>query len=189
MRSQKITLLHFLFLALCVCLTAVGLAGAAAQNPVSPVVNLPNPQTNIVISLADFMASGISTYEAFKRALDACRQRRAAKLIIPTGRYVFDDPKILQPDVNMHIGLYSQSDLTIDGQGAEFVFHHPRIGFGFAGNQRLLIRNITIDWDITLASSGIARKEPSGQTSIRISDGYPTNENTVFAAVNSYDIK
>jgi uncharacterized protein (TIGR03437 family) len=153
------------------------------------VVNLPNPQTNIVVSLADFVANGVSTYEAFKRALDSCRQRRAAKLIIPTGRYVFDDPKILQPDVNVHIGLYSLSDLTIDGQGSEFVFHHPRIGFGFAGNQRLLVRNITVDWDITLASPGIARKEPNGQTSIRLSDGYPANENTVFAAVNSYDIR
>src|SRR5262245_53437928 len=189
MRSQKIALLHFHFLTLYVCLTAGGLAGASAQNPVSPMVNLPNPQTNIVISLADFMTSGVSTYKAFKRALDACRQRRAAKLIIPTGRYAFDDPKILQPDVNAHIGLFQLSDLTIDGQGSEFVFHHPRIGFVFGGCQRLLIRNITVDWDITLASTGIARKELNGQTSIRISDIYPANENTMFGAVNSYDIK
>ncbi len=189
MNLRRLSLHQSLSLALYVFALTGGIASPAAQNPVSPVVNLPNPQTNIVISLADFMTNGVSTYEAFKRALDACRQRRAAKLIIPTGRYVFDDPKILQPDVNVHIGLFQLSDLTIDGQGSEFVFHHPRIGFVSGGNQRLLIRNITVDWDITLASPGIVKKEPNGQTSIRISDGYPANENTVFGAVNSYDIK
>ena len=46
-----------------------------------------------------------------------------------------------------------------------------------------------VDWDIDLASPGVVKKEPDGRTTIRILDGYPANENTVFATVNTYDIK
>jgi hypothetical protein len=38
---------------------------AVVPNPadIAPVINPPNPQTNIVISLADFMGSGVSTHQ------------------------------------------------------------------------------------------------------------------------------
>jgi len=154
-----------------------------------PVVNPPNPSTNIIISLADYLTPGVSTYQAMKRALDACKQQKAAKLIISPGRYVFDDPNVLQPP-NTHVGIFGQSDLIIDGQGAEFVFRYPaRIGFGFSSSERILIRNLIVDYDTLLASPGVVKKESNGKTSIRILDGYPASSSTVFAAVNRYDLK
>ena len=98
---------------------AISYPQAVVPNPtdISPVINPPNPQTNIVISVADFMVGGAASYQAFKNALAASQWRHAAKLLIPPGRYVFDDPEIVQTGV--HVGLAGQSDLTIDGQGAE----------------------------------------------------------------------
>src|SRR5262245_7644844 len=183
MRSKKVALLNFLFLTLRVSLLAGGLASPAPQHPVSPLVYLPSPQTNIALPLAAFMSAGgqpLPTYAAMKRGLEACRQQKAAKLVIPPGRYVFDDPQIVQINPYVpHVGLNNLADLAIEGQGAEFVFHYPgHNGFVFGGIQRLLIRKLNVDWDITLASPGIAKKETNGQTSIRISDGYPATVKT-----------
>ena len=157
---------------------------------IAPVIHPPNPHTNIVLSLADFLVDnnghGRSPYQAFKLAIEACRQQNAARLIIPTGVYAFNDPQILQDGA--HIGLYSLSDLTIDGQGSEFIFHFPIAGFNFDGCHRLLIRNLTLDTDLLLASLGVVQKA-GGSTNIRILDAYPINADTPFVAISPYDIQ
>ena len=160
---------------------------AVVPNPadIAPVINPPNPQTNIVLSLANFMTGGVSTYRAFKNALDACRLQHAAKLTIPTGHYVFDDPNILQDGA--HIGLYNLSDLIIDGQGSEFVFHFPKVGFVAGGSNRIIIRNLIVDTDLPLASLGVVQKA-GGSTNIRILDAYPVNSSTPVYAISPYDI-
>src|SRR6266478_388493 len=160
----------FSFIAAFILSASIASPQAIVPDPASiaPVINPPNPQTNIVLSLADFMTDQngqpVSTYQAFKRALDACRQQKAAKLIIPTGTYVFDDPQILQD--GGHIGLYNLSDLVIDGQGSSFLFHYP----------------------LLLASLGTAKKEANGTTSIHILAGYPVAAGTPFQLIAPYDI-
>src|SRR5262245_29236772 len=103
--------------------SAVLFAQAVVPDPTSlaPVINPPNPQTNIVISLGDFLNGSVTVYEAMNQALIACQQQHAAKLVIPLGVYRFDDPKILQN--GYHVGIGNQSDLIIDGQGSQFIFH------------------------------------------------------------------
>ena len=155
---------------------------------IAPVVNPPNPQTNIVLSLADFTTENgqpVSTYRAFKAALDACRQQKAAKLTIPTGHYVFDDPQILQE--NAHIGLYSLSDLIIDGQGSELVCHFPKHGIDVEDTQRVIIRNLAIDTDLRLASLGVVHKV-NGTTNIVFLNSYPVTAGTPFRIISPYDI-
>jgi len=182
----------FSFIAAFILSASIASPQAIVPDPASiaPVINPPNPQTNIVLSLADFMTDQngqpVSTYQAFKRALDACRQQKAAKLIIPTGTYVFDDPQILQD--GGHIGLYNLSDLVIDGQGSSFLFHYPRFGIGMDGSQRLVLKNFTVDYDLLLASLGTAKKEANGTTSIHILAGYPVAAGTPFQLIAPYDI-
>ncbi len=78
-----------------ILLASTAYSQAIVPDPASiaPVINPPKPKTNIVLSLADFTTDEnghpLSTYQRFKRALDACRQQNAAKLVIPTGTYVF----------------------------------------------------------------------------------------------------
>lgn len=167
--------------------TTLGQEPTVIPQDVMPIVNPPNPQTNIVISLADFLTPGVSTYEAFNRAIDACRQQKAAKLVIPTGKYLFDDVRILSNGA--HLNLWNLSDLTIDGQGSEFVFHYPIHGFSLLADNRILIRNLTIDYDLRIASVGRVQKESDGSHSIRVSDSYPVDEQTPVRSVHYFDTK
>ncbi len=184
---KKLMLSAQLFLCFLVFPT-IAFAQAVVPDPssIAPVVNPPNPQTNIVVSLTDYLTGNVTVYDAMKQALLACQQQHAAKLVIPTGRYVFDDPKVLQ-GFGSHIGIFGQSDLIIDGQGSEFVFHFPLLGVGFAGSQRVIVRNLVIDTDLQLASLGVVQKV-GGNTNIRILDAYPVNANTQVQVISPYDI-
>ncbi len=174
----------------CLLLLATTLcAQAVVPNPadIAPVINPPNPQTNIVISLADFMTSGVTVFDAMRQALLACQQKHAAKLIIPTGTYAFDDPKV--PQFNYHVGIGNLSDLVIDGQDSQFIFHYPTSGILLVNSQRILIRNLTIDTDLPLASLGNATKLSDGRTAIRILDRYPVTAGMPVLLVAPYDIQ
>lgn len=160
----------------------------------NPRIDPPVPKSEKVLSVADFGAlpdDGGSDWKAFSAALAACRKQGAAKLLIPKGRYVFTDPKILaQP--GGHLLFKDLSDLTLDGQGSELVFHHIRSGFQFRNCQRLLIRNLSIDWDIRLASPGTIEEEPGGGKVLRIPDAFPITAETpvgTMSAVSEYDLK
>ncbi|GEM_PF-6712474 len=156
-----------------------------AQNP---VVNPPNPQSNVVVDLSEFLP-GNTPYRAFANAFAACRQRHAAKLVIPPGQYVFDDPAIPNTGTGAaHIPVPFQTDLVIDGQGAELVFHYNQPGIAFVGCQRVLLRNIAIDWDIPMASPGQVIRMPDGRIAVRVADGYPVSSSTPVDAVSEYDV-
>ena len=111
-------------------------SSVAAQSGLipQPVVNPPTPQTSVVVSLAEFLTPGRSATAALRAALDACRQRRAARLTIPPGRYVFDED-----DFGAHLRIGNVFDLVIDGQGAEFVFTRPMVGLIFDADARRLV--------------------------------------------------
>jgi hypothetical protein len=160
-------------------------AGAGyAQNP---VVNPPNPQSDVVVSLSEFLP-GNTPFSAFAKAFNACRERHAAKLVIPPGRYVFDDPAISSNPLGSHIPVPSQTDLVIEGQGAELVFHYNQPGISFTGCQRVLLRDVAIDWDFPMASPGRVVRMSDGRVAVRVADGYPVSGTTPIDAVSEFDV-
>jgi hypothetical protein len=184
------TSVFFLRLTFYLLLLSASVCGqAVVPNPadIAPVINPPNPQTNIVVSLGDYLTGNVSVFDAMRQALAACQQKHAAKLIIPTGTYVFDDPKV--PQFNYHVGIGNLSDLVIDGQGSQFIFHYPTSGILLVNSQRIAIRNLTIDTDLPLASLGNATKLSDGRTAIRILDRYPVNAGMPVLLVAPYDIQ
>ena len=179
---------QFAGLVLCVVAFSTNVyAQAVVPDPatLAPVINPPNPQTNIVISLGDYL-TGHTVFEAMQLALTACQSQHAARLVIPLGKYVFDDPKI--PAQQSHIAVSNQSDLIIDGQGSEFVFHFPTNGFNFFNVQRVIVRNLIVDTDMQLASLGVVHKV-GANTNIQILDAYPVTASTPVAIVAPYDIQ
>jgi hypothetical protein len=163
----------------------------AASGQVTPMVRAPQPRTNVVVSVGDFLvdAAGVpvTPYKAFAAAVDSARAQQAARLVIPPGRYVFSDPEILKG--NWHILLTQLEDLEIDEQGSELVFGHPSVqGLVLAACQRLVLRNFSIEYSGTLASPGVVQKLPDGRTAIRIRDDYPAGAATRFGAVSEFDV-
>jgi hypothetical protein len=165
-----------------IALAVLGLHGTAAARQVpAPVVNPPVPRTSVTVSMAEFLTPGVTPPQAFAQALAAARQRQAARLTIPPGVYRMD---ALVGD--FHLAVTDVQDLVIDGQGAEFVFTHPRGGVVIMNALRVAIRNLVVDYDLRLASPGVVQREADGTTTIRVDDAYPIDATTPVQAVTRY---
>ncbi|HOF17554.1 MAG TPA: right-handed parallel beta-helix repeat-containing protein, partial [Phycisphaerae bacterium] len=90
-------------------------------------------------------------------------------------------------DRRAHIELVDQQDLVIDGQGSELLFHHIRHALKFIRCRRLLVRNLTIDWDFPLAAPGVVDELPDGRVVVRVSEQYPIGDKPLATAVTEYD--
>ncbi|MBK3516177.1 alpha-1,3-galactosidase-related protein [Carboxylicivirga marina] len=84
-------------------------------------------------------------------------------IVFPKGRYDFyPDSNYLRPyfetntyDVNpkrLGILLDKKSNITIDGQGSEFIYHGHIQPFTLDNSTNITLRNINIDWDIPLTA-------------------------------------
>ena len=115
--------------------------------------------------------SRINAVKAVRAAIEACRGKEGMTVIFPKGRYDFwaqhseeidyhesnttdNNPKICP------IVLKGIRDLTIDGNGSEFVFHGRMQPFTLENCEGVTVKNIDIDWDIPfVAQSRIMRVE------------------------------
>jgi hypothetical protein len=161
-------------------LVALPLHASARQGP-PPVVNPPIPRTSVTVSMAEFMTAGVPPGQAFAQAVNAARQRQAARLVIPPGVYRID-----ALNQYVHLVLDDLQDLVIDGQGAEFVFTRPANGFLVTNVRRVVIRNLIVDYDLRLASPGVVQRESDGATTIRVDDAFPIDASTPVQAVTRY---
>jgi hypothetical protein len=171
--------------------TLAVLNGASPEAVADVVVKTPQPRTSITIDVGDYLrlpdGSPQTPYLAFRAALDAAREQKAARVVVPPGRYVFSNPQVARE--NAHLLVVLQQDLEIDGQGAELVFTNTQAqGIVLAAAERILIRNLSIDWDAHLASSGVVQRRPDGTAAIRIDDKYPVAADVAFESVSEFDV-
>lgn len=169
-------------------LLMVGLSISQAA-PVLPVVNTPHPSTTTVINFTDYKVTNGQTntdWQTMILALQACQQTHAAILNIPQGTYTFDDPNILTFNGGGHIQLSNLTDLTINGNGSTFVFHYVRNGFDFYNCQRILLENLTVEWDFDIAVPGTVQSL-NGSNVIVVNPDYPITASTPVGAVTEYD--
>jgi hypothetical protein len=162
---------------------------ASQATPVPPVVNPPHPFNNTVINFTNYKVTNgraNTNWKAMILALQACQQSHAATLNIPRGTYTFDDPSILTFNGGGHIQLSNLTDLTINGNGSTFIFHYVRNGFDFYNCQRVLLENLTVEWDFDIAVPGTV-KSLNGSNVIVVNSAYPITASTPVGAVTEYD--
>lgn len=119
-----------------------------------------------VISVADHgvLPDGSDCTQGLKEALRDCRAQAARRLVFPQGRYDF------WPDAADEAYLYVSNndeglkrivfilkgfdELTIDGQGSEFVFHGFLSPFLIQESARIRLENFSIDFSRSFHSEG-----------------------------------
>lgn len=71
--------------------------------------------------------------------------------------------------------LFNFKNLTIDGQGATFIFHGKMIPFLIDGCKNITIKNVSIDWENSFHSEAliVANDEKNKTFDIQISNEYP----------------
>ncbi len=93
--------------------------------------------------------------QAFRSALDFARANPGTVLEIPEGTYHF----YTAPD-DIHMPIHGMSDLTIDGQGSQLIFHTPLAYFDFLDSLRIWLKFVVLvlDWSrAPLASVGVVQ--------------------------------
>lgn len=120
----------------------------------------------VVVNVADFGLRPDSKENAVPvviRALERCKKHEKSVLQFNKGRYDFyftlghtreyfesnttnDAPK------NLAILIEKCKELTLEGNGSEFIFHGPIQPITVDNSENIKIQNINIDWDIPLTA-------------------------------------
>ena len=122
----------------------------------------------ITVNIADFGLRPNSKENAVPvviQALERCKKHEKSVLHFDKGRYDFyitmghtreyfesnttnDAPK------NLAILIDQCKNLTLEGNGAEFVFHGPIQPITIDNSENVKVQNVNIDWDIPLTAQG-----------------------------------
>jgi hypothetical protein len=135
-------------------------------------------QAQTVISVTDFgvvPSSRKSVTSQVKQALEACRKYESAVLAFPEGRYDFWYDGTLPDTVpQTAINLENFKNLTIDGNGSEFVFHGRMGAMNVEDSENVILRNFSIDWDRPLTSQAVVHEVTNEYLEIHIdASAYP----------------
>jgi len=101
-----------------------------------------------------------------QKALEACEGKTNVTLVFPKGRYDFWPQHCVErfyPESNttnkglkrLAVLIDKMDGLTVDGCGSDFVFHDRMQPFTVDSSRNIMIRNLTIDWDIPLTAQAV----------------------------------
>lgn len=124
------------------------------------------------------------TLADFRNALRAASQLSDATLQIDPGTYQFEPLREVSPgNKRAHARINGIEDVTIEGNGATFVFTEPlRAGLRFMGGRNVTIRNLTLDYDPIPFTQGEIVELGGNRRRIilDLDDGYPSLSDGMF---------
>lgn len=91
---------------------------------------------------------------AFAQLFAQCTNQ-SETILLPPGRYDFFPTK--PGKMTVAIALKKKCGLTLDGQGAQFIYHGLMMPFNIHSCSNITIRNVTIDWERPFISQGEIR--------------------------------
>ncbi len=81
-------------------------------------------------------------------AIEACKNKKKSKLVFEFGSYdIYGSQKNERGNFEPAINMKNVSNLTIEGNGSEFIGHNYSTMFHFNNCRNILISNLTVDWD------------------------------------------
>jgi polygalacturonase len=81
-------------------------------------------------------------------AIGSCKNKKNSKLVFESGTYdIYGRQKDKRGNFNPAIDIKNVSNLTIEGNGSEFIGHNYSTMFHFANSGNITITNLTVDWD------------------------------------------
>ncbi len=123
---------------------------------------------------------------AFRDALLECRSHARPVLVLKPGRYDFR-AGALPEQGSASIVVTDIENLTIDGRGAELVFHGNTSGFFFHGCRNVTVRNLTIDWERPPFSTGEIIAVAERSFDVRVFEEFPVKGGEPVQAFMDYD--
>jgi len=170
---------------LCICIPVIFLITVSSCSKNEPVESSSNIN---ILYLRDYGAianDGIDDVRAVKKALADCKAHGAKKLVFEKGQYDFYPTfagerycYISNNDEGLKriaFDLKNINDLTIDGQGAQLMFHGFMSPFVLEGSNNIKIKNLSIDYYRTFHSEAIILGYDADGMDVEILENFPFN--------------
>jgi hypothetical protein len=134
------------------------------------------------VSVADFGLKPDTRENAVpyvQKALEHCKTNGVTTLIFPRGRYDFWPHRCVERDYfesnttdnnpkRLAILIYRFDGLTIDGDESEFVYHDRIHPFTVDSSSNVVIKNLSIDWDIPLTAQAVVLEVADSYVDLQI---------------------
>jgi hypothetical protein len=134
------------------------------------------------VSVADFGLNPGTRKNAvpyIRKALEHCKTNGISTLTFPAGRYDFWPHHSIEKDYfesnttdnnpkRLAIMIERFDGLTVDGNGSEFVFHDRIQPFTVDSSTNIVIKNLSIDWDIPLTAQAIVHQATDSFVDLQI---------------------
>jgi len=106
----------------------------------------------LTINVSDYgvrPGSRLNIEPVIRKILKKNNEGRLLKITFPKGRYDFWPYQVEEElfKASIAFDLKDRSDICIDGQGADFVFHGRMMPFLLLNSTNITLRNFSIDWD------------------------------------------
>lgn len=111
---------------------------------------------------------------ALNRALEYARNKENVTIVFPKGKYDFW-PVINRSEENpVGLNLLKLSNVTIDGDGSEFIFHGKMQIANVDSCSNIVFRNFSVDWERPLISQAIIENAADTHLDVKIDrNAYP----------------
>ena len=143
------------------------------------------------INVKDFGAipnDGKDDTPSIIKALEACNSKTSSKLIFDFGKYdIYGSQKDERNDFLPSIVIKNFSNLTIEGNGSEFVGHDYASMFHFSNCSNLSISNLTVDWDPLPYTQGKVTAADSDYIDIEVITPFIAKKGLHTEAIIGYD--
>ncbi len=126
---------------------------------------------------------GVDDVRAVKDALKACRAEGAKVLLFEEGQYDFNPTFAMERYCfisnndeglkRIAFDLADISDLTIDGQGAQFMFHGGINPFVMQDSSNIVLKNFSVDFSRPFHSEAIILGHDAEGMDVEILEGFP----------------
>lgn len=132
---------------------------------------------------------------ALLKALESCKQHKAATLVFPTGEYHFYGDFgvdkycfISNNDEGLKriiFPIFEMDNLTIDGQGSSFIFHGFVNPFVIDHSKHISLKNFSIDFDRPFHSEAIILANREDGVDVEIPENFPYKiKNSILEFIN-----
>lgn len=114
-----------------------------------------NPDS--VLTITDFGASPDSRKSAnlaVQKAISKAKEQGGGTIIFPKGRYDFFQNQSTPDEMTIAFHLLQTKNITIDGQGSDFIFHGSMRVCKVEQAQNSTLKNFTVDWERPYISQG-----------------------------------
>jgi parallel beta-helix repeat protein len=128
--------------------------------------------------------------QAILSAINACKNKKNSKLVFEFGTYdIYGSQKDERANFEAAIEIKNISNLTIEGNGSEFIGHDYSTMFHFNGCRNISITNLTVDWDPLPYTQGKVVQVDTNYIDIEVAAPFIAKQGLHTEAILGYDME